>query len=426
MQKGGKHHHCRRARGLGLDRTSFRRTNPWEFRFAIDRRKHQTPSSESKVLNSAMDSEMDKRAAQRSSDKGFGDLPDGLDPLVVAVETTRMPMIFTNAKAAGNPIIFANDSFLKLLRYRRDEVLGVAFETLLAIQTTSDDFAKVREVLDSSTQEITPEVHFAREDGTEVWAAVHVVPVRARDGNLYQHFISFVDRTEHKKEQRQLMMLVEELNHRVKNTLAAVQAIVLQGIRSALSLSQAKDAISGRLLALSRSHSLLSRRQWANAGVRDIVRDALEPFGIKDGRAERFNVSGTNFHVSPNATVALSTVINELATNAVKYGAFSNDEGSVVITLSIEPSPEGEQFILHWSEVGGPRVKPPASRGVGTKTIESGLPYQLGGSVDLIYAPEGLQCIYKVRASKLVTGSTSLPEGFVRNTDGDALHAARS
>jgi PAS domain S-box-containing protein len=317
-------------------------------------------------------------------------------------------MIFVDAQVSGRPILYANDSFLDLLRYFREDIIGVSFEELLASQISAEDLVRVQAVLDEPTQDTAPEVHFEGKEGPGLWLSVHVVPVR-EDGVLTEHFISFVDRTEHKREKKQLQLLVEELNHRVKNTLATVQAIVSSGFRSSGSIVEVNRAITSRLTALARSHGLLSRSNWVSAGIREVVRNALEPFGISDGRAERFEIRGPNFPVTPTATVAISTVINELATNAVKYGAFSNDAGTVEIEMALLP--REEEFKLHWKERGGPPVKPPEHAGIGTKTIQQGLPYQLGGAVRMIFAPEGVECVYKVPASKLKVRSTGIKGG---------------
>ena len=120
-------------------------------------------------------------------------------------------------------------------------------------------------------------------------------------------------------------MLIDELNHRVKNTLATVQSIVWQASRANSDPQVIREAVESRLFALSRSHNLLTRENWHSAGLLDVLHDALEPFGVTDGRAERLVIAGENIRLSTRAALALGIAFNELATNAVKYGAFSND-----------------------------------------------------------------------------------------------------
>ena len=119
-------------------------------------------------------------------------------------------------------------------------------------------------------------------------------------------------------------MLIDELNHRVKNTLATVQSIVIQAVRNSSDPKIVRESIETRIAALSRSHDLLGREKWEGAGLRDLVRETLAPFSVTEGRAERFTIEGEKIRLSPKAALALGIAFNELATNAVKYGAFSN------------------------------------------------------------------------------------------------------
>ena len=137
-------------------------------------------------------------------------------------------------------------------------------------------------------------------------------------------------------------MLIDELNHRVKNTLSTVQSIVWQALRTASDPKVIRESIESRLFALSRSHDLLTRENWESAGLLDIVHDALEPFGVADGRADRIVITGENIRFPPKAALALGIAFNELATNAVKYGALSNATGSILIEWTIETAPEGQ------------------------------------------------------------------------------------
>jgi PAS domain S-box-containing protein len=153
-----------------------------------------------------------------------------LGPFVVAAETTRMAMVFTDARDPYNPIVFANDSFLTLSGFNRAELLGQRFNFLLARSDDSDVIAKVTAAFKNSS-DTDPEIHFPRKDASELWASIFISPVRDKNGELVQHFVSFVDLTTHKQEQAQSRMLIDELNHRVKNTLATVQSIVWQALR---------------------------------------------------------------------------------------------------------------------------------------------------------------------------------------------------
>lgn len=325
-----------------------------------------------------------------------------LGPFVVAAEETRMPMVFTDAKKADNPIIFANDAFLELTGYERDEVLGQSFNFLMARGADAKALALVETAFEGGDHDRSAEIRYRRKDGSEFWAALFISPVRDASDDIVQHFASFIDLTEHKEEQAQSRMLIDELNHRVKNTLAAVQSIVAQALRNATDPEVIRESIESRLFALSRSHDLLTRENWESAGLHDVIEAALEPFRA-GGRAERFAIVGDNIRFPPKAALAFGIAFHELATNAMKYGAFSNDVGSILIAWTIEPDTKntdakGRRLLLHWREKDGPLVSPPSRKGFGSRVIERGLAHELGGEVDLDYRPDGVVCTIDIPA----------------------------
>lgn len=323
---------------------------------------------------------------------------------VVAAEETRMPMVFMDAKAPDNPIIFANDSFLRLTGYERDEVLGQSFNFLMAQGTDPKALAVVKTAFEGC-DEHSSEVRYRRKDGSEFWAALFISPVRDKSGNVIEHFASFIDLTRHKEEQAQSRMLINELNHRVKNTLATVQSIVSQSLRNETDPEVIQESIESRVMALSRSHDLLTRENWESAGLLDVVHAALEPFGVANGRSERFSVTGENVRFPPKAALALGIAFHELATNAVKYGAFSGETGCVRVAWQIVRAPEGDQLILSWNEENGPPVSPPSKKGFGSRVLERGLALELGGTTHLDYRPEGVVCTISIPAPKLARDS---------------------
>ena len=320
-----------------------------------------------------------------------------LGPFVVAAETTRMAMVFTDAREADNPIIFANDSFLSLTGYERNEVLGQSFNFLMAHAADADALAQIKAEFEGG-EESGRDVLYRRKDGSEFWAALFISPVRDEAGEIVQYFASFVDLTKTKLEQAQSKMLIDELNHRVKNTLSTVQSIVWQALRTDSDPKVVRESIESRLFALSRSHDLLSRENWHSAGLFDLVTDALEPFGVAHGRAQRLVITGKNIRVPPKAALALGIAFNELATNAVKYGALSTGDGSILVGWAVEPGPGGDRLILHWEEKDGPPVTAPSRKGFGSRVLESGLAHELQGTVHLDYRPGGVVCTITVPA----------------------------
>jgi PAS domain S-box-containing protein len=325
-----------------------------------------------------------------------------LGPFVIAAETTRMAMIFTDAKEPDDPIIFANDSFLTFTGYDREEVLGKNCNFLIG----AGDQEATRQLAGAfdGSSDINPEICCRRKDGSQFWANVLVNPVWDESGSVVQHFVSFADVSPHKQAQVQAKMLIDELNHRVKNTLSTVQSLVVQAFRQSSDCEVIRHAIEARIFAISRSHDLLTHENWESAGLADIVNAALEPFEVAGDRAERFVVTGSNIRLSPKATLSLGIALHELATNAVKFGAFSNDAGSILVAWRTEPAPKGDRLILHWKEVDGPPVSPPSRKGFGSQVIERGLAHELEGSVQLDYEATGVSCTINIPAPRAVYG----------------------
>ncbi len=332
-----------------------------------------------------------KNEQQKSAEAEVEGFQNKLGPFVVAAEVTRMAMVFTDAKDPAHPLIFANDAFLKLTGYERQEVLGRPFNSLFAPGITAEALAGSEAAFDV-TSDAEPEILYRRNDGSEFWASIFISPVRDKDGVVVQQFISLVDLTRYKQEQAQSRVLIQELNHRVKNTLATVQSIAAQALRSSSDPEVVREAIESRLFALSCSHDLLTRESWEGAGLFDLVNQALKPFGVSNGRAGRVVITGDNTRVSPKTALALGIAFHELATNAVKYGAFSNALGSVAIAWSIVPQAGTNRLLLRWLEEGGPPVRAPTGTGFGSRVLVRGLAHELDAKVQLDYRAEGLSC----------------------------------
>jgi two-component sensor histidine kinase len=185
----------------------------------------------------------------------------------------------------------------------------------------------------------------------------------------------------HAEDQQRL--LVNELNHRVKNTLATVQSIAAQTLRGADDLRAARLALDARIIALARTHDLLTDRSWSGADIRDVVLRAMNPFA-----ADQINLAGPSREISPHHALALSLALHELATNAAKYGALTVPEGRIHFDWQID----GAVLRLNWRESGGPPVTPPSRRGFGTRLLQDGLVHDLGGETTLDYAADGVRC----------------------------------
>ena len=193
-----------------------------------------------------------------------------------------------------------------------------------------------------------------------------------------------IDAKEREAADKLQALILEELHHRIKNTLATVTAIASQSLRTATSLEHAQLAIEGRLVALGRAHDLLLQVSWASAGLVDTIRGAIEPYESKE--AARFSIDGPDLGITPNAAIALAMTLNELCTNTTKFGALSVPGGRIRIAWSIEE--QAQRLRLTWTEVGGPEVAAPRRRSFGTRMMEA-LGGQLNGQVQLAYQPTG-------------------------------------
>jgi two-component system CheB/CheR fusion protein len=198
------------------------------------------------------------------------------------------------------------------------------------------------------------------------------------------------DISERRRAAEHQQLLLGELNHRVKNTLASVQAIALQTMTHSSSLADFRGAFVARLLALSSTHNLLADDAWNGVGLREIVQSELAPYDNED--ASRVGVSGDALLLTPKAALALSMALHELATNAGKYGALSVAEGRVDVDW-ITREVDGQPWMrLQWTESDGPTVAPPTRRGFGSRLIRDGLALELDGKVELDFKPGGVVC----------------------------------
>jgi two-component sensor histidine kinase len=184
-------------------------------------------------------------------------------------------------------------------------------------------------------------------------------------------------------------VVIGELHHRVKNTLAIVSAITSQSLRTANSLEEATKTIADRLQALGVAQDLLVREQWTGAGCRTLIEGAVKAFQSKS--LDQFEIAGDNIAVSSGPAVSLSMVIHELCTNAVKHGALSVPNGRVSISWAVSED-HPKRFKLHWKEHDGPPVQEPSRKSFGSRLIEQALPGQLQGEARLRFEPDGLSC----------------------------------
>jgi PAS domain S-box-containing protein len=235
-----------------------------------------------------------------------------------------------------------------------------------------------------------------------VWMSVKA-PLRDSAGTVTGLVGVSVEITEHKRLEHRLRIMVDELNHRVKNTLATVQAIAAQTLRS-MSL-QFYNAFQDRLLALAAAHDVLTRERWAGAELHDVVAGQLGPYAGTIG--ERLHVTGPKIRLNSNAALALAMGLHELAVNALKYGALSNEAGQVSIDWEIVAG-DAPSLRLTWTERHGPTVDMPQHKGFGSRLIERILAQNLGGMIQLRFDdPAGVTCVIEAPLSQVIASANA-------------------
>jgi len=205
-----------------------------------------------------------------------------------------------------------------------------------------------------------------------------------------------IDAKEREAAEKLQKLILEELHHRIKNTLATVSAIAAQSLRNAPSTQHAQQAIEGRLLALGRAHDLLLQARWTGADLRKVLHGATEPFDNPD--KPRFSIHGPDIQVASGAVIAIAMTLNELCTNTTKFGALSVSAGRVDIAWTVDP--KTHRLTLKWIEKNGPAVRAPDKRSFGTRLIET-LGKQLKGEVQLTYEPSGFVYSFDVPLASL-------------------------
>jgi PAS domain S-box-containing protein len=227
-----------------------------------------------------------------------------------------------------------------------------------------------------------------RPDGSRRWFAPYPTPLRDSSGRMTGAINMLVDITERKEAERQQKLLIDELNHRVKNTLATVQSLVAQTARGTTKVDEFQKAIEGRILALSKVHNQLSERRWADAELSQLLRSGLEPYLAKGNVV----LSGEPIKIPPQVALMISMAVHELATNAAKYGALSSSAGRIDVSWGAKANGAGPRLRLCWLEQNGPPVVQPRHRGFGSRLLERGIQSELGGKTVIEFAPAGVRC----------------------------------
>ncbi len=305
-----------------------------------------------------------EKVAALRTEAGLSTILDGIGEGFYAVDRDWHIILFNNeaGKHFGcGPEQMLGRKVWELFPRARDTGLGRLFDEAMATRRT------------------------IRSEGESVifggrWLAYRLFPLGDGIG------VVFRDITDRKRAEEQRDLLVKEMEHRVKNTLATVQSIAAQSFRASGADPQVLRAFDARLIALGNVHGVLTQQSWDSAGLHEVVRSALRPHSAPD--RERFTVEGPALRIGPKCAVALSMAVHELTTNAIKYGALSAEAGHVDVSWSTADG----RFRWEWRERGGPPAEKPARTGFGTRMIERALAMQLSGMVTIDYPPTGLTC----------------------------------
>jgi PAS domain S-box-containing protein len=317
--------------------------------------------------------------------------------------------------SGGGRFLEVNDRFCAITRRDRDTLLALRFADIVRGEDAEAAVTHGLALLNGEIDTFSVERRIDGEHGV-IW--VHLTASRVDPGEGWPYLVVIISditaRKQVEAEQRhyqdQLRLLINELNHRVKNTLATVQSMASQTLKTEPDPLVAFEKFESRLMGLSQVHDVLTRESWHGAGLSDVAERALAPFtppGL-DGKSgcDRLTIKGPPVWLAPGGALTMALIFHELATNALKYGALSNAEGRVALAWTYDA--QSRDLGLTWTEIGGPPVVSPTRRGFGSRLIERSLRGELKGAATMDYRPEGLVCTMRATLSDPVEGGGPL------------------
>ena len=294
--------------------------------------------------------------------------------------------------APDGTFLSVNEAICAITGFGREHLLTNTLFTHTHPDDADPDREAFRKQVAGDLKFYSVEKRFIRKDGRVIWLSVRSSPVQADDGHLLYLVRVVQDITERKASERRQKLLVDELNHRVKNTLATVQSLASQTARGAPTPAAFREGFEGRLIALSKAHDQLTMHHWESAELRDLVSGSLAPY--TGAGPDRVVLRGEDVVLRPRAVLTLAMAFHELTTNAAKYGALSAPGGHIEIRWQLmrDNGDSRPQMRIDWVEQGGPPVTEPERRGFGSKLIEGSIAAELGGNARLFFEPGGLRC----------------------------------
>lgn len=304
------------------------------------------------------------------------------------------PAFFAVLSGPSHVFTFTSDSYIKLIGGRNvigqtvaqalPEIVGQGFIELLD-RVYSEGY-----VHSAASQRVLLE-NDPGKPAEETFLDFSYNPIRDGSGQITGVFVQGMDRTEAVRAARRQRLMIDELNHRVKNTLATVQSIASQTLRSSSDFEQAKRALEARIMALSNAHTMLSDRHWRDTEIGHLVRQELSAFG-----SEQVDFGGPVLVVNAKTTVALALVLHELAANAARHGALSVPEGRLAVTWYQD---DADQLVIDWLESDGPTAVEPTRKGFGSRLLHMVVTGELNGKAALDYGSGGLKARLSIPAA---------------------------
>ena len=313
-----------------------------------------------------------------------------------------------------------NQGAQRLFGYTAQEAVGQPASILIP-SDREDEEPRILERISRGESTHNYETVRQRKDGSLFDISLTVSPIRDAQGRVIGASKIVRDITERKQAEETQRLLNDELNHRVKNTMATVQAMAEQTLLKTRDPAHFIDSFRGRLQALSHAHNLLTQSRWRGVDLESLVREQLV---VDAAQGERITCSGPQLQLQPRVAVHLGLALHELGTNARKYGALKVPEGRLGVTWRVTGHGAGHVLELNWVESGGPTVSPPAVHGFGTVLIERGLKHSLGGEAHMNFAPTGVMCDMRLPLPE--TGDSAGPESDVPPRSVDASSWSRT
>jgi PAS domain S-box-containing protein len=308
------------------------------------------------------------------------------DVFQMLFESSPNGLLMINAEAK---ISFLNDAAEKMLGYGQGELLGQSVDVLVP-ERVRYQHAVLRRMFADAPRERPMgaglDLVARRRDGSELPVEIGLKPIRAADGDYV--LVVLIDITERKRIEERQRLLIGELNHRIQNLFAVVQAVALHSLGGNRSLVEAREVFIDRLQSLGRAYTLMTEQEWRGAPLRQILAAEVSAF------ADRVDFDGVDLMLRQNAAQSLALLLHELTTNAVKYGALSAPGGRVDVRWTVNHDSQPAKFVLSWEESGGPVVAPPTRSGYGRKIIEDTI--RRIGRHQIDYAPTGMK--YRMEA----------------------------